>query len=72
VKGVGIDTASMDYGPSMDFQTHRILMGAGITGLENLTGLDALPARGSWIVAMPMKVGAGSGAPARIAALVRR
>ncbi|MDA0205228.1 MAG: cyclase family protein [Acidobacteria bacterium] len=72
VKAVGIDTASIDYGASKDFQTHQILMGAGVTGLENLVGLDALPARGSWVVALPMKIGAGSGAPARIAALVRR
>lgn len=72
VKAVGIDTASIDYGPSKDFRTHQVLMGAGVTGLENLMGLDALPARGAWIVAMPMKIGAGSGAPARIAALVRR
>lgn len=72
VKAVGIDTASIDAGPSKDFRTHQILMGAGATGLENLTGLEALPARGAWVVALPMKIGAGSGAPARIAALVRR
>ncbi len=47
-------------------------MGAGVTGLENLTGLDSLHARGAWVVALPMKIGAGSGAPARIAGLVRR
>jgi kynurenine formamidase len=72
VKAVGIDTASIDYGPTVDFRSHRIFGAAGITGLENLTGLDALPERGAWIVAMPMKIGAGSGGPARIAALVRR
>jgi kynurenine formamidase len=72
VRAVGIDTASIDHGPSKDFRTHQVLMGAGVTGLENLTGLDSLPARGAWVVAMPMKIGAGSGAPARIAALVRR
>jgi kynurenine formamidase len=72
IKAVGIDTASIDYGPSKDFRTHQILLGAGVTGLENLTGLEALPERGAWLIAMPMKIGAGSGAPARIAALVRR
>jgi len=72
VKAVGIDTASIDYGASQDFRTHQILMGAGVTGLENLMGLEALPARGAWVVALPMKIGASSGAPARIAALVRR
>ena len=72
VKAVGIDTASIDHGPSKDFRAHQILMGAGVTGLENLTGLEVLPARGAWVVAMPMKIGSGSGAPARIAALARR
>lgn len=72
IKAVGIDTASIDYGPSKDFRTHQILLGAGVTGLENLTGLEALPERGAWLIAMPMKIGDGSGAPARIAALVRR
>ena len=72
VKAVGIDTASIDFGPSTDFRTHQILMGAGVTGLENLTGLETLPERGAWVVALPMKIGAGSGAPARIAALLPR
>src|SRR5436190_847901 len=30
VAGVGIDTASMDHGPSKDFITHQTLNGAGI------------------------------------------
>ena len=33
VTGVGIDTASMDYGPSKDFIVHQILNGANIYGL---------------------------------------
>lgn len=70
VKAVGIDTASIDNGASQDFQTHQILLGAQIPGLENLTGLDALPARGAWVIAMPMKIGQGSGGPCRVAALV--
>ncbi len=72
VKAVGIDTASIDYGPTTDFRAHQVLAAAGITGLENLTGLEALPEQGAWVMAMPMKIRGGSGAPARIAALVRR
>lgn len=70
VKAVGIDTASIDHGPSRDFQTHQILLGAQIPGLENLTGLVSLPARGAWVIAMPMKIGRGSGGPCRVAALI--
>lgn len=71
VKAIGIDTASIDYGPTADFRSHQIFAAAGITGLENLTGLEALPQRGAWIMALPMKIGDGSGGPARIVALIR-
>jgi kynurenine formamidase len=70
VHAVGIDTASLDHGPSTDFQTHQILAKSELPGLENLTGLDALPVRGAYVIALPMKIGAGSGAPCRVVALV--
>lgn len=69
-KAVGIDTASIDYGQSKDFQTHRILMGHNIPGFENLTNLDALPITGAYVVALPMKIAGGSGGPLRIIAAV--
>lgn len=71
VTAVGIDTASIDYGRSTNFRSHQIFGAAAITGLENLTGLDALPEHGAWIMALPMKIGEGSGGPARIVALVK-
>ena len=55
VAALGIDTASIDYGPSKDFIVHRIANGAGIPGFENLDHLDALPEKGAWIVALPMR-----------------
>lgn len=70
VGAVGIDTASLDPGTSADFPTHRILAAAGIPGLENVANLDALPAAGAAVIALPMKIGKGSGAPCRIAALL--
>jgi kynurenine formamidase len=69
---LGVDTASIDYGLSKDFIVHRIANGAGVPGLENLTHLDALPERGAWIVALPMKIGGGSGAPLRAVAFLPR
>ena len=72
VAALGIDTASIDYGPSKDFMVHRVAMGAGIPGLENLDHLDALPEKGAWIVALPMKIAGGSGAPLRAVAFVPR
>ena len=53
VVGIGIDTASIDYGPSKDFMTHRILNGAGIYGLENVTNMEKLPPTGISCMVMP-------------------
>ena len=70
VKAVGIDTASIDYGQSTLFETHRVLYERNVPGLENLAQLDRLPARGATLVALPMKIGGGSGAPLRAIALL--
>lgn len=70
VKAVGIDTASIDYGQSTLFEAHRALYERNVPGLENLTNLDRLPARGATIVALPMKIKGGSGAPLRAIAVV--
>jgi kynurenine formamidase len=70
IRGVGLDTASMDFGPSQDFIVHQVLNGANKYGLENLTNLDALPATGATLIVAPMKIEGGSGAPARIYALL--
>jgi kynurenine formamidase len=67
---LGIDTASIDYGPTADFPVHRIAAAANVPGLENLTGLEALPPRGAILVALPMKIEGGSGGPTRVIALV--
>jgi kynurenine formamidase len=70
VKAVGLDTPSLDYGQSTDFLTHRILMESNIPGFENVANLDSLPALGAYVVALPMKVAQGSGAPLRIIACI--
>ena len=70
VKAVGIDTASIDYGQSTLFETHRALYQRNIPGLENLANLDRLPARGATLVALPMKIKGGSGAPLRAIGIV--
>ncbi|MBM3652998.1 MAG: cyclase family protein [Alphaproteobacteria bacterium] len=69
---IGVDTASVDNGPSQDFQVHRIIGAANIGGLENLTNLDQLPPTGAIVIALPMKIEKGSGGPARIIALTPR
>jgi kynurenine formamidase len=70
VAALGLDAASIDYGPSTNFIVHQIAGGANVPGLENLTNLDQLPATGATVVALPMKIEGGSGGPLRAVALI--
>src|SRR5207244_13504018 len=72
IKAVGLDTASIDYGQSQLFESHRILFAKNIPAFENVDALDRLPATGAYVVALPMKIKGGSGGPLRIAAWVPR
>ena len=67
---LGVDTASIDYGRSKDLPVHRIVAAHNVSGLENLTALDQLPATEFVIIALPMKIEGGSGGPVRVVALV--
>ena len=68
---LGVDTASIDNGPSRKFLVHQLTGAANVAGLENLTNLDKLPPAGAWVLALPTKLEGGSGAPARVVAFVR-
>jgi Tat protein translocase TatC len=70
IAAVGIDTASIDYGQSKLFESHRTLFARDIPAFENLAALDRLPARGAFVVALPMKIAGGSGAPLRAVAIL--
>ena len=70
VRAVGLDTASIDHGPSRSFEAHQVLCEANVPIFENVASLDRLPARGFWVIALPMKIRGGSGAPLRIVAVV--
>jgi kynurenine formamidase len=70
ITGIGIDTPSIDYGKSKDFEVHRALCGAGKLAIENIANLDKLPCTGAILYAIPMKIKEGTGAPARIFALL--
>jgi kynurenine formamidase len=70
VKAVGLDTPSIDHGPSKDFIVHRVLGGANVPIFENVAALERLPAKGATVFAIPMKIKGGSGAPLRIFAVL--
>ena len=65
INAVGIDTASIDYGQSTTFDSHVELMTNNIPAFENVANLDKLPVKGFDIMALPMKIKGGSGAPLR-------
>jgi len=70
IKAVGIDTASIDHGPSRNFGSHVNLFRENVPALENLAALDKLPATGFRVIALPMKIAGGSGAPCRVVAII--
>ncbi|MBI1723831.1 MAG: cyclase family protein [Gemmatimonadetes bacterium] len=72
ISAIGLDTPSIDRGQSRDYLSHRILFEADIPAFENVASLDALPHIGGYVIALPMKIGGGSGGPLRIVAAIPR
>ena len=70
VVGIGIDTLGVDPGASHTFSAHRITMPAGLWHVEGLVGLDRVPPRGAWLVVGVLPIVDGSGAPARVFAVL--
>ena len=70
INAIGIDTPSIDHGQSEYFESHVILLSHDIPAFENLANLDTLPSTGFTIIALPMKIKNGSGAPLRIVAII--
>lgn len=70
INAIGLDTASIDYGQSQYFRAHQILFEQNIPAFENVANLDKLPAKGAYVIALPMKIKDGSGAPLRIVAIL--
>lgn len=69
VAGIGVDTLSLDHGPSADFATHFTLLGTNRWGLENLANLEGIPPSGATLFVGAPKVAAGSGGPTRVMAV---
>jgi kynurenine formamidase len=68
VRAVGIDTASIDHGPSTLFGAHVALCMGNVPIFENLADLHLLPEQGAFVAALPMKIAGGSGGPLRVLA----
>ena len=72
IRAVGLDTASIDYGQSKLFESHRVLGAAGVPVFENVANLRRLPSRNFLVIALPMKIDGGSGGPLRVVAIAPR
>jgi kynurenine formamidase len=71
IGAIGLDTPSIDHGPSTRFESHVALFARNIPALENVANLHELPETGITVIALPMKIAGGSGGPTRIVAVVR-
>ena len=65
VRLVGLDGPSLDAPGSRDLPCHRALLGAGVVLVENLR-LAGVPRGKGTLYCLPLAVGAGDGAPARV------
>jgi kynurenine formamidase len=70
IKALGLDTQSIDFGKSEFFETHQILCTKDIPFFENIANLDKIPITGAFVIALPMKIKDGSGAPLRLVAII--
>ena len=70
VRGIAVDTLSLDNGASADFKVHKAWLPSGRWGLENVANLDKVPAKGATLVVGMPKVKGATGGPARLLALV--
>lgn len=69
-KVIGIDTLGIEPFDHEDFQVHKKLLKHGMVFIEDLTGLDQLKEGKKYLIAaLPIKIGGGSGAMARVIAL---
>jgi kynurenine formamidase len=71
VAALGIDTLSVDPGPSQEYPVHQYTAKHNVYHLENVANLSLLPASGATAVVAPLKLTGGSGSPVRVFAFVR-
>jgi kynurenine formamidase len=67
---VGIDAMGIDVGINREYIAHKILLGARIPLVENLACLRDLPAIGTTVYMLPMKIKDAPEAPIRAMAII--
>ncbi len=71
IVGLGIDTMSVDYGPSETFPVHQYTSKHAVYHLENVADLSRVPLTGAVLTVGAAKLKGGSGGPVRLLALVK-
>ena len=70
VKGIMVDTLSLDYGQSATFDVHYRWLPANKWGMECVANLGMLPPIGATVIVGGPKIVGASGGPSRVIALV--
>lgn len=74
ISGVGVETVGIDAGNAgaliPPFPMHHFLLGADKYGITSLKNLAKLPTFGAMVVVAPLPIVGGTGAPARVLAMV--
>jgi kynurenine formamidase len=65
---IGVDTMSLDPGPSSTFDAHLSWLGSDRYGLEGVANLGSIPARGAQLIVGVIPWEEGSGGPCRLLA----
>jgi kynurenine formamidase len=68
ITAIGVDTLSLDNGPSTTFDVHVTLLGRNRYGLEALANLKKIPPRGATAYVGLVPWEEGSGGPCRVIA----
>lgn len=71
ISGIAIDTPSIDCGQCDKFEVHQVLFAANKLALENIAHCDKLPPKGATLFVIPMLIKDGTGAPARVFAVLQ-
>lgn len=69
VKGIMVDTLSLDFGPSPDFAVHYSWLPSNRWGIENVANLSELPSAGATVIVAGPKIAGATGGPSRVIAL---
>ncbi|PYI65030.1 cyclase [Arthrobacter livingstonensis] len=76
ISGIGVETVGIDAGNAATlnppFPVHYFLLGADKYGITSLKNLAKLPTHGAMIVVAPLPIVGGTGAPARVMALIQK